>query len=121
MKKFREFHDNESKNITGESIGVAVLIREWRLLTFLSQMWRLFEGGAYSSKYGARLCPPVCLQVFPSITKLSFFYKLLFPSLDFDLWGHFFIQVADFLRKVFLFAKETTLPANEAHHLWAAD
>ena len=82
---------------------------------------RLIEGGAYSSKYGARLCPPVCLQVFPSITKLSFFYKLLFPSLDFDLWGHFSIQVADFLRKVSFFAKETTPPANEAHHLWAAD
>ena len=46
MKKSREFHDNESENITGESIGVAVLIRERRLLTFLSQMRRLFEGGA---------------------------------------------------------------------------
>ena len=34
------------------SIGGAALIRGRRLLTFLSQMRRLFEGGAYSSKYG---------------------------------------------------------------------
>ena len=33
-------------------IGDAALIRGRRLLTFLSQMRRLFEGGAYSSKYG---------------------------------------------------------------------
>ena len=33
-------------------IGGAALIRGRRLLTFLSQMRRLFEGGAYSSKYG---------------------------------------------------------------------
>ena len=33
-------------------IGGAVLMRGRRLLTFLSQMRRLFEGGAYSSKYG---------------------------------------------------------------------
>ena len=52
MKKTREFHDNESENISGESIRVAALIRGRRLLTFLSQMRRLFEGGAYSSKYG---------------------------------------------------------------------
>ena len=30
----------------------AALIRGRRLLTFLPQMRRLFEGGAYSSKYG---------------------------------------------------------------------
>ena len=30
------------------------VIRGQRLLTFLSQMWRLFEGGAYSSKYGSQ-------------------------------------------------------------------
>ena len=36
-------------------IGGAALIRGRRLLTFLSQMRRLFEGGAYSSKYGIRL------------------------------------------------------------------
>ena len=36
-----------------ESIGGAGLIRGRRLLTFLSlQMRHLFEGGAYSSKYG---------------------------------------------------------------------
>ena len=34
-------------------IGGAALIQGWRLLTFLSQMRRLFEGGAYSSKYGS--------------------------------------------------------------------
>ena len=33
-------------------IGGAALIRGRRLLTFLSQMRRLFEGGPYSSKYG---------------------------------------------------------------------
>mgnify|MGYP000017117207 CR=1 FL=1 len=51
-KKPREFHDNESENVSGESIGGAALIRGRRLLTFMSQMRRLFEGGAYSSKYG---------------------------------------------------------------------
>ena len=50
-KKPREFHNHESENISGESIRGAELIREQRLLTFLSQMRRLFEGGAYSSKY----------------------------------------------------------------------
>ena len=45
-KKIREFHDKESENISGESIGGAALIRGRRLLTFLSQMRRLFEGGA---------------------------------------------------------------------------
>ena len=29
-------------------IGTAALIRGWHLLTFLSQMQRLYEGGAYS-------------------------------------------------------------------------
>ena len=87
MKKAREFHDNESENISGESklpcrcgtiynvqsilnlfygvflvirnsldkrrIRGAALIRGRRLLTFLSQMRRLIEGGAYSSKYGS--------------------------------------------------------------------
>ena len=33
-------------------IRAVALIRGKRLLTFLSQMRRLFEGGAYSSKYG---------------------------------------------------------------------
>ena len=33
-------------------IGGAALIRGRRVLTFLSQMRRLFEGGAYSNKYG---------------------------------------------------------------------
>ena len=48
MKKTREFHDNKSGNISGESIGGAALIRGRRLLTFFSQMQRLFEGGASS-------------------------------------------------------------------------
>ena len=47
VKKNREFHDNERENINGESIGGAALIRGRRLLTFLSQRRRLFEGGAY--------------------------------------------------------------------------
>ena len=43
VKKTREFHDNENVNISGESIGGAVLIRERRLFTFLSHMRRFFE------------------------------------------------------------------------------
>jgi len=41
MKKTQEFHDNESQNISGESIRGAALIQGRRLLTFL------FKGGAY--------------------------------------------------------------------------
>ena len=55
VKKTLEFHGNESQNVSGESIGGAALIRGRHLLTFLSQLQRLFEGGAYSSKYGKRL------------------------------------------------------------------
>ena len=54
VKKTREFHDNEGENIRGESIGGAALIGGRRLLNFLFQMRPLFEGGAYSSKYGNR-------------------------------------------------------------------
>ena len=39
-KKTWDFYDNESENISGESIGGAVPIRGRRLLTFLSQMRR---------------------------------------------------------------------------------
>ena len=42
MKKNREFHDNESENIRGESIGGAAFIGGRRLLNFLFQMRRLF-------------------------------------------------------------------------------
>ena len=67
MKKTREFHDNESENISGESellcrFGTIYSVLPGytkflesavrRLLTFLSHMRRLFEGGAYSNKYG---------------------------------------------------------------------
>ena len=45
VKKNPEFHDNKCKNISGESIGDAAPIRGWRLLTFLSRMPCLFEGG----------------------------------------------------------------------------
>ena len=48
--KKNEFHDNEGKNISSESIEGAALIQGRHLLPFLSQMRRLFEGGAYSSK-----------------------------------------------------------------------
>ena len=41
-----EFHDKQSENISGESTGGAALIRERPLLTFLSQMRRLFKAGA---------------------------------------------------------------------------
>ena len=52
MKKTREFHDNKRENISGESIGGAELIRGRRYLIFFFLMRRLFEGGAYSNKYG---------------------------------------------------------------------
>ena len=55
MKKPREFHNNESENISGQSNRGAALIRGRRLETFLSQMRRLFEGGTYSSKYGKHM------------------------------------------------------------------
>ena len=42
---YMEFLDNRR-------IGGAALIQRRRLLTFLSQMRRLFEGGTYLSKYG---------------------------------------------------------------------
>ena len=66
-KKTREFHDNESENISGES---ELLCRQWNnysvfpgysraaLINFfvpdaaLIRGRRLIEGGAYSSKYG---------------------------------------------------------------------
>ena len=38
--------------ITRAKISVVRALGLRRLLTFLSQMRRLFEGGAYSSKYG---------------------------------------------------------------------
>ena len=51
QEKFRQWKKRESIMIvkSSESIGGAALIRGWRLLTFLSQMRSLFEGGAYSS------------------------------------------------------------------------
>ena len=58
MKKNREFHDNKSENISGESIGGAALIRGRRLFTFLAQMRRLIESGAYSSRYGTCIIGP---------------------------------------------------------------
>mgnify|MGYP000008266261 CR=1 FL=1 len=47
MKNTPGFHDSEFENISGESTGGAALIRGRRLLTFLSQLWHFFEGGAY--------------------------------------------------------------------------
>ena len=46
VEKTREFRDEESEYISDESIEGAALIRGRRLLTILSQMRRLFEGGA---------------------------------------------------------------------------
>ena len=43
-------HDNKSENISSEGIRGEALIQGRRLVTFLSQMQHLFEGGAYSSK-----------------------------------------------------------------------
>ena len=50
MKKAREFHDNRSENINGESIGGAALnffVPDAALI----RGQRFIEGGAYSSKY----------------------------------------------------------------------
>ena len=49
---FIEFFQVLRNSSNKRPIGGAALIRGRRLLTFLSQMRRLFEGGAYSSKYG---------------------------------------------------------------------
>ena len=52
-KKAREFHDNESENISGESIEGAALINIFFFPdAVLIRGRRLIEGGAYSSKYG---------------------------------------------------------------------
>ena len=58
MKKTREFHDNESGNINGESIEEAAAYSRAALIIIfvpdaaLIRGLRLIEGGAYSSKYG---------------------------------------------------------------------
>ena len=46
MKKPESLMITRAKRLAVRASGVR------RLLTFLSQMRRLFEGGAYSSKYG---------------------------------------------------------------------
>ena len=51
-KKTWEFHDNESENISGESIEGAALINIFVPDAALIRGRRLIEGGAYSSKYG---------------------------------------------------------------------
>ena len=48
MKKTREFHDNESENISGETIGGAALIRERHLLIFFVPNAALNRGYAFS-------------------------------------------------------------------------
>ena len=58
MKKAREFHDNESENISGESIGGgggAALINFFVPDAALIRGRRLIVGGACSSKYGIRI------------------------------------------------------------------
>ena len=58
MKKTREFHDNKSENISGESIRGFGAYSRAALINFfvpdaaLIRGRRLIEGGAYSSKYG---------------------------------------------------------------------
>ena len=52
MKKAWEFHDNESENISGESIEGAALINIFVPDAALIRGRRLIERGAYSSKYG---------------------------------------------------------------------
>ena len=51
-KKPESFKITRAKISAVREIGDAALIRVRSLLKFLSQMRRLFEGGAYSSKYG---------------------------------------------------------------------
>ena len=52
MKKTGEFRDNESKNISGESIRGAALINLFVPGAAVIRGRRLIEGGACSSKYG---------------------------------------------------------------------
>ena len=52
-------------------IGGAALIRGRRLLTFLSQMRRLFEGGAYSSKYGISVDDGFSHEIFNDLAALN--------------------------------------------------
>ena len=54
-RKTREFHDNESENISGESellCRCGTIYNVQSILMSLSGVRRLFEGGAYSSNYG---------------------------------------------------------------------
>ena len=71
----------------GESIEDAALIRGRRLLTFLSQMWRFFEGGAYSSKYGIAigLKEFKCLQL-PNPNRILYIKK----KIEFFMYLYFF-------------------------------
>ncbi len=63
-------------------IGTAALIRGRRLLSFLSQMRRLFGGGAYSSKYGINFCDFYIIDLIP------FNYVLLhFLCLNIIAWS----------------------------------
>ena len=57
MKKTREFHDNNSENISGETTGGAALINFFVPDAALIRERRLIEGGAYSSIYGNPKCP----------------------------------------------------------------
>ena len=87
VKKTREFHDNESENISGESIGAAALIRGRRLLTFFvpdaALIWgrRLIKGGAYSSKYGVNVTDQEhAIPVYCVLWRLV--YRLSWPILQ---------------------------------------
>jgi len=53
VKITREFHDNESENISAESIGGPALIDFFVPDAALIRGRRLIEGGTYSSKYGS--------------------------------------------------------------------
>ena len=56
MKKPREFHDNKSENISGESIGGVTLINFFVPYAALIRGRRLIEGSAYSSEYSSYYC-----------------------------------------------------------------
>ncbi len=51
------------------SIGTAALIRGRRLLTFLSEMRRLFEGGGYSGAALIRVNTVYVEMIFPALQK----------------------------------------------------
>ena len=82
-----------AKNVSGESIGGAALIRGRRLLIFLSQMQRLIKGVAYSSKYGILTSTiTLCLyEVLVYYVLCTFYYFMANPVLGKSLCSDWFL------------------------------